>query len=127
MLFPIGVTPPPRRFAWANATLMAINVAVFLLISLPLSMQAVNPDDPGTQDYLMEMYHVTGRHPLAIAAHSSAYDVFIYENGYRPAAPDAGSLFFAMFLHAGLAHLVGNMLFLGIFGGHVEERLGPLR
>ena len=32
-----------------------------------------------------------------------------------------------MFLHAGLMHLVGNMLFLHIFGDNVEDRLGHLR
>src|SRR5262245_28820945 len=30
-----------------------------------------------------------------------------------------------MFLHAGPAHLVGNMLFLLLFGMNVERRLGP--
>ena len=29
-----------------------------------------------------------------------------------------------MFLHGGLAHLIGNMLYLWIFGDNVEDRLG---
>ncbi len=33
----------------------------------------------------------------------------------------------SMFLHAGPAHLLGNMLFLVVYGRYVEERLGPLR
>jgi len=33
----------------------------------------------------------------------------------------------AMFLHGGVAHLVGNMWFLWIFGPGVEDRLGPGR
>jgi membrane associated rhomboid family serine protease len=32
----------------------------------------------------------------------------------------------AMFLHGGLLHLGGNMLFLWIFGGNVEDQLGPV-
>lgn len=36
-------------------------------------------------------------------------------------------LFTSMFLHGGWAHLVGNMLFLWVFGDGVEARLGPLR
>ncbi len=32
-----------------------------------------------------------------------------------------------MFLHAGLGHLAGNMLFLWIFGGNVEDALGHAR
>jgi membrane associated rhomboid family serine protease len=33
----------------------------------------------------------------------------------------------SMFLHGGWAHILGNMLFLWIFGGRVEDRLGRLR
>jgi len=33
----------------------------------------------------------------------------------------------AMFMHAGWLHLLGNMLYLGIFGDNVEDRMGHLR
>jgi membrane associated rhomboid family serine protease len=33
----------------------------------------------------------------------------------------------SMFLHAGVMHLIGNMLFLKIFGDNVEDRLGHVR
>jgi membrane associated rhomboid family serine protease len=33
----------------------------------------------------------------------------------------------SMFLHGGWAHLIGNMLYLWIFGDNVEDRLGHLR
>jgi len=39
----------------------------------------------------------------------------------------APSLFAHMFLHAGLAHVAGNMLFLWIFGDNVEDALGHAR
>ncbi|MCA9256093.1 MAG: rhomboid family intramembrane serine protease, partial [Phycisphaerales bacterium] len=32
----------------------------------------------------------------------------------------------SMFLHGGWMHLIGNMLFLWIFGKYIEDRLGPL-
>ncbi len=32
-----------------------------------------------------------------------------------------------MFMHGGLAHLLGNMWFLWIFGDNVEDRMGPMR
>jgi membrane associated rhomboid family serine protease len=35
--------------------------------------------------------------------------------------------FTAMFMHGGLLHLGGNMLFLGIFGNNVEDSMGRLR
>jgi membrane associated rhomboid family serine protease len=37
-----------------------------------------------------------------------------------------GSLLVATFLHAGLLHLLGNLLFLWVFGNNVEDRLGHL-
>ncbi len=37
------------------------------------------------------------------------------------------TLFTSMFLHAGWDHILGNMLFLGVFGIHVERSMGPLR
>ena len=37
------------------------------------------------------------------------------------------TIFTAMFLHGGLVHLLGNMLFLWIFGDNVEDALGHFR
>ena len=37
------------------------------------------------------------------------------------------TLFSSMFLHAGWAHILGNMLFLFVFGNHVERSMGHLR
>jgi len=49
-------------------------------------------------------------------------------------APYAGTpspfwitLFSSMFMHAGWAHILGNMLFLFVFGLHVERAMGGLR
>jgi membrane associated rhomboid family serine protease len=36
------------------------------------------------------------------------------------------AILYSMFLHAGWLHLVGNMLYLWIFGNNVEDRLGHL-
>ena len=41
--------------------------------------------------------------------------------------PPLQTLITAMFLHAGWAHLLGNMLYLFVFGDNVEDRLGKLR
>ena len=47
--------------------------------------------------------------------------------GLTPAHFGFTNLFTSMFLHGGLLHLLGNMLFLYIFGDNVEDRLGHLR
>jgi membrane associated rhomboid family serine protease len=38
-----------------------------------------------------------------------------------------GSILFSMFLHGGWLHILGNMLFLWIFGNNIEDRLGPAK
>ena len=37
------------------------------------------------------------------------------------------NIFSSMFMHAGLAHIGGNMLYLWIFGDNVEDRLGSVK
>ncbi len=43
------------------------------------------------------------------------------------AAEPVLDLFTSMFLHGGWLHLLGNLLFLWIFGGRVEDRMGRVR
>src|SRR5258706_15633623 len=57
---------------------------------------------------------ITGFHPSEQALHLWAL---------QPSDFQWPQLFTSMFLHAGLIHLVGNMLFLWIFGDNVEDRL----
>jgi membrane associated rhomboid family serine protease len=52
---------------------------------------------------------------------------FIYAFGVVPAYFTLLSMFTSMFVHGGLAHIAGNLLFLWIFGDNVEDRLGHLR
>jgi membrane associated rhomboid family serine protease len=42
-------------------------------------------------------------------------------------APTYLTIFTAMFMHGGLLHLGGNMLFLWIFGNNVEDAMGPVK
>ena len=60
-------------------------------------------------------------------------DPFVLRWAFVPArfsagpAGDVPTLFTAMFMHAGWMHLLGNMLYLWIFGDNVEDRLGHVR
>ncbi len=42
-------------------------------------------------------------------------------------SPFIATLFTSMFLHGGWWHIIGNMLFLWVFGDNVEDRIGPFR
>ena len=50
--------------------------------------------------------------------------LFVQSFGVVPAEFAWPSLFTSMFLHEGWMHLLGNMLYLWIFGDNVEDRLG---
>ena len=50
--------------------------------------------------------------------------VFIQSFGVVPATFHVASLVTSMFLHGGWLHLLGNMLYLWIFGDNVEDRVG---
>lgn len=51
-------------------------------------------------------------------------EAFIYTYGLVPRDFTFPSLVTSMFLHGGWFHLLGNMLYLYIFGDNVEDRLG---
>src|SRR4030095_1087421 len=126
---PIGDAPNPRGVPVVTYTLIAINVAVYLFITLPLGAQRPTSNDPVLQEYLRAMSEaVPDRAALQqLVTQASTYDLFVFQWGFRPAHPSLVDLFTCMFLHGSLLHLVGNMLFLWIYGDNVEHRLGPVR
>lgn len=126
MVLPIGDAPNPRSAPVVTWVLIAVNVAIYVLVTLPLSGRPVDPGDPAVQEYLRVMVEATRGQvsPAQLLHQASAYDLFVFTHGFRPVAPSLGDLFVSMFLHGGLLHLAGNMLFLWIYGDNVEHRLG---
>ena len=57
-----------------------------------------------------------------------ALNEFIYQYGFVPAEfwQRPWTLFTHMFLHGGWFHIIGNMLYLWVFGDNVEDRFGHL-
>ena len=129
MLFPIGDAPNPRGFPLVTWLLIAANVAVYALFTLPLGDVRPSPHDPALAEYVRTIAQaLRGQASLAeIAQGATQYDLFVFAHGFRPGAPSWVSLFTCMFLHAGFLHLAGNMLFLWIYGDNVEHRLGAVR
>lgn len=50
----------------------------------------------------------------------------IQRYGLTPRFPRPFQLFTCLFIHVGFWHLLWNMVFLGLFGPHVEDALGPV-
>ena len=75
-------------------------------------------------------FALIGLNVLMFLLELSAGDGFIDTWAFVPArfaaspAGQAVTIFTAMFMHGGWAHLLGNMLFLWIFGDNVEDRFG---
>jgi membrane associated rhomboid family serine protease len=128
MVLPLGDTPNPRGLPLITYLLIAANVAVYVLITLPLGSTPVDPSDPLLPAYVRV---VAERLPQrvsieALLQRTSAYDLFVFRHGFRPVAPSVADLFWSLFLHAGFLHLFGNMLFLWIYGDNVEHRMGAV-
>jgi membrane associated rhomboid family serine protease len=68
-------------------------------------------------------------------AYGARLDEFLYTWAFIPArlwnpanlVPNVVTMLVSMFLHGGLLHIAGNMLYLWIFGDNVEDRLGHVR
>jgi membrane associated rhomboid family serine protease len=75
-------------------------------------------------------FALIGLNVLMFLLELSAGDGFIDTWAFVPArfaaspGGQAVTIFTAMFMHGGWAHLLGNMLFLWIFGDNVEDRFG---
>jgi len=99
-MIPIRDENPTRRVPFVNYMLIVINILVFFWqVSL----------GPASELVLYRMALI----PLDVTI---GFDL-----------NDLRSIFTSMFMHAGLVHLLGNMLYLWIFGDNVEDALGHAR
>ena len=129
MFLPLGDEPNPRGVPIATYALIGINVAIYLLVTLPMGTLRPDLDDPVLAEYVQAlMAQLGGRVSLdQLLAQVTAYDLVTFSYGYRPVDPSFLTLGTSMFLHGGFMHLAGNMLYLWIYGDNVEHRLGPGR
>jgi membrane associated rhomboid family serine protease len=129
MFFPVGDEPNPSdHLPAATIAIIAANVAVFVLVALPLSMRAPDPGDPALAEYVHALLPLLppGTSVQQVLQQMSAYDLVLFRWGFRASHPTLITLVSGMFLHAGFMHLAGNMLYLWVYGNNVEHRLGVL-
>ena len=127
MFLPISDAPNPRGTPLATWTILGLNILLFVFVNVPLGAQRADTADPEFQEYIEFLsQQVDGATLSRITQQTSAYDLFVFKHGYRPAEPSLTDLLFSMFLHGGFMHLFGNMLFLWIYGDNVEKRLGMI-
>jgi len=136
MVIPVHDINPLRRTPWVTYGLIAANVAVLLLTpgTLPgtASSAAVACRQQAFDDRFGAIPHelITGR-PLRLVPTGREVTTaqgpacLVDRPSYHKSPPL--SVLYAMFVHAGWLHLLGNMLFLLIFGNNIEDRFGRLR
>ena len=126
MVFPLYDDNSDRQTTpIVNYVLIAINILVFVFLQQlgtnekftqafsTVPQEIVSGRDIKTPDRVLE-HPVTGQQLLLPGLQPTPGSVYL-------------TLIISMFMHGGIAHIAGNMLFLWIFGDNVEDRMGHLR
>ncbi|HEV8273137.1 MAG TPA: rhomboid family intramembrane serine protease [Chitinophagaceae bacterium] len=109
-MLPIGDDDSDRRFApLINYVLIAINILVFVFL------QGMGGNEKFTYAFSTVPAEIlTGKDISAGVLEPTPIPVYF-------------TLITSMFMHGGWAHLLGNMLFLWVFGDNIENRIGHMR
>jgi membrane associated rhomboid family serine protease len=137
-MFPLKDNIPTLRFPLITVLLILINVAVFGYelrhppVRLPVATADATVRVAGPDEFTAEWGFVpcelTSRCPTANVVDLPLVDQPGFAAPVRvPGHPALLTLLTSMFLHGGWLHLLGNMLFLWIFGNNVEDSMGRLR
>ena len=138
MALPLRDDAPTTRTPWVTIALILVNVVVFLFLQPPLFQRDVDETDRSSEQYEeiveAERYLWTwGAVPCEIMSGKRLADSPSVCDRDRPPSSVLDDdkvvwlgLLTSVFLHAGMEHLLGNMLFLWVFGNNVEDRLGHL-
>ncbi|XHR80659.1 MAG: rhomboid family intramembrane serine protease [Gloeotrichia echinulata GP01] len=107
-MVPIKDDNPTEITPYVTVGLIAVNVLVFLYES-SLPPQALN-----------QFFHLAAVVPRELSLSFAGISI-------NQPVPEWATLITSQFLHGGLLHLAGNMLFLWIFGNNVEDKLGHFK
>ena len=99
-MLPLSDGIPTRRVPIVNLSIIAANFEVWLFYELPHLQRSV--------------------------IHASFYPCSVDGSCHAP-EPWGVSWITSMFLHGSWDHILGNMLFLAVFGKNVEDSFGPIR
>jgi membrane associated rhomboid family serine protease len=103
VFIPLKDLNPRRSYPIVNTTLILLNVLVFFYqFTLP---------PHAFKAFMIANATIPARFPAWLSGHAP------FEVAFLP-------LLTSMFLHSGIAHIAGNMLFLWIFGDNVEDFYG---
>jgi hypothetical protein len=112
-MIPLRDDVPSRTVPFVNYVLIALNVFAFVL-------------ELGLGDRLPEFLAQASVVPVLYTGRD--HSLGVVEALLTTLDPDLGfRVLSSMFLHGGFLHILGNMLYLWIFGDNVEDRLGHFK
>jgi membrane associated rhomboid family serine protease len=126
-VIPLKDNIPTDRFPFVTVALILTNVVVYLLAIRHGGSLISGPDTQEVVKY--------GAIPFALTHHLNYHcelaptgQAIQCANHALPGAiPAWQTVFTAMFMHASILHIGGNMLFLWIFGNNVEDSMGTVK
>ena len=125
-MFPVGDDNSDRlRTPYINYTLIALNILVFIFL------QKMGTDLAFTYSYSTVPGEILTGKDIVTDSHVMR-DPYTNQRFLLPGLgvtpiPVWFTLITSMFMHGGWAHLLGNMMYLWVFGDNIENRLGHLR
>jgi len=138
MFLPLKDYNPTRRFAMVTALLILLNLSVFIYqnylsnehLQKPLLSSDLRPLAwPSSLEYFVIKdglipREIKGLQNVEIPVGTDSLGNTVV---FRRQVSPLFSLLLSIFMHGSWLHLLGNMLFLWIFGNNVEDRLGRFR
>ena len=120
-MFPIKDNIPTDRFPVVTVAIIIANVVVYFLLQ---KGGLHGPSEQGVVDYGFFPYELS--HPGSHCA-IVGQGIGCSETAFTDQPATWITPFTSMFMHGGLLHLGGNMLFLWIFGNNVEDSMGRVK
>jgi membrane associated rhomboid family serine protease len=127
-VFPVSDATARRTTPYVNWTLLAINIGVFLYMLVGLEGESARTAGRFASErdsFLLDWAFMPAcvAEYFGVSTDARPSELAVCPTGDRVPL----QIFTSMFLHAGWAHIIGNMLFLWIFGDNVEDRVGHLK
>jgi membrane associated rhomboid family serine protease len=122
-LIPLKDNIPTRAFPYLTVALIVINVIVYLFVQ---HGGISSPSDKSVVKYGLIPYELThpGKHCDLDPSGNILCEGQAGVSGHASSQPNTYlTLFTSMFMHGGLLHIAGNMLFLWIFGNNIEDSM----
>jgi membrane associated rhomboid family serine protease len=133
-VIPLYDDQPTRTFPLVTVLLIAANVLMYaaeqIVPGFTNTLEMVPYRVTHPLDVTPYLVQITSMGDIVRAVPPNVGTILLHQNEiFVPAGlhPSWETIFSAMFLHANLLHIGGNMLYLWIFGNNVEDALGKVR